>query len=72
MRHVFRTTALAATLCVAASLAVAATAGADTDWPVFGGNWQHQRHSELTQINVHNVNRLEPAWTFDTKVSGSF
>lgn len=49
-----------------------AKATPDVEWPVFGGNEQHQRHSSADQINRENVNKLEPAWELDTGVSGSF
>ncbi|MBU0784970.1 MAG: PQQ-binding-like beta-propeller repeat protein [Gammaproteobacteria bacterium] len=42
------------------------------DWPVFGGNWDHQRHAEFSQITPANVEQLGTAWEFDTGVSSSF
>lgn len=42
------------------------------DWPVFGGNWDHQRHTESSQITPTNVAQLGTAWEFDTGVSSSF
>ena len=38
----------------------------NTDWPKYGGNSGGSRYSELTQINLQNVNQLQLAWTFDT------
>ncbi len=37
---------------------------AQTDWPDIGHDNQAQRYSPLKQIDVHNVSRLAPAWTF--------
>lgn len=42
------------------------------EWPVFGGNWNHQRYTESAQINAGNVNQLAPAWEFDTGIASSF
>lgn len=58
----------------AISMSVCATALAnpDTEWPVFGGNWNHQRHSPSTQIAPDNVAQLDTAWEFDTGISSSF
>ena len=42
------------------------------EWPVFGGNWNHQRHTESAQISAGNVNQLAPAWEFDTGIASSF
>ncbi|RZS41764.1 PQQ-dependent dehydrogenase (methanol/ethanol family) [Limnobacter thiooxidans] len=42
------------------------------DWPVFGGNWDHQRHTESTQITRGNIEQLTTSWEFDTGVSSSF
>lgn len=47
-------------------------ASSDTEWPVFGGNWDHQRHTLSTQITPRNVGQLDLAWEFDTGVSSSF
>ncbi len=40
---------------------------AQTDWPEVGHDPQAQRYSPLKQIDVHNVARLAPAWTFQLK-----
>ncbi|HEX4843401.1 MAG TPA: PQQ-binding-like beta-propeller repeat protein [Limnobacter sp.] len=45
---------------------------ADHDWPVFGGNWLHQRHTSQTQITPANVSDLQEAWHFNTGVESSF
>ena len=31
------------------------------DWPVFGGNWDHQRHTASSQITPANVAQLDTA-----------
>ena len=39
---------------------------ADTEWPINGG--QHNiRYSPLTQVGKENVNRLEVAWTYNSR-----
>ncbi|MBU0542590.1 MAG: PQQ-binding-like beta-propeller repeat protein [Gammaproteobacteria bacterium] len=53
-------------------ICTATLAGSDREWPVFGGNWDHQRHSPSTQITPGNVGQLDLAWEFDTGVSSSF
>ena len=40
-------------------------------WLVFGGSYDNQRHSPLTQITPENVARLVPQWTFQTDIAGS-
>lgn len=45
---------------------------AENDWPVYGGDNLHQRHSKLTQINKSNVTGLVEAWEFDTGVNDTF
>lgn len=47
-------------------------ASSDTEWPVFGGNWDHQRHTLSKQITPDNIRQLDLAWEFDTGVSSSF
>lgn len=34
------------------------------DWLMYGGNYQSQRFSRLTQINRENVHSLKPAWIY--------
>src|SRR5215831_5239351 len=52
-------------------LAVATASTAQTrDWPVYGGSWENQHYSPLTQINKSNVKQLQVAWTYDTQESG--
>ncbi|MEK9817109.1 MAG: PQQ-binding-like beta-propeller repeat protein, partial [Limnobacter sp.] len=47
-------------------------ASSDTEWPVFGGNWDHQRHTLSKQITPDNIRQLDLAWEFDTGVLSSF
>ena len=35
------------------------------EWLTYGGTYDEQRHSRLTQINVDNVSGLGVAWTYD-------
>jgi alcohol dehydrogenase (cytochrome c) len=42
-------------------------------WPTYGGNDSAWRFSQLSQINTTNVQKLTPAWAFQTgKVDGGF
>lgn len=41
------------------------TASAGDEWLTYGGTYDEQRHSKLTQINTDNVNQLGVAWTYD-------
>lgn len=36
---------------------------AGKDWPLVGGDWGNTRYSTLVQIDVHNVQSLNGAWT---------
>ncbi|PCH65422.1 MAG: pyrrolo-quinoline quinone [Gammaproteobacteria bacterium] len=45
---------------------------ADLDWPVFGGNKLHQRHTTATQISLDNVDNLQLAWEYDTGIAATF
>ena len=47
--------------------AVRVLAGADLDWPAYGGGAAGIRYSPLKQINRANVARLHVAWTYDTR-----
>jgi quinoprotein glucose dehydrogenase len=38
----------------------------DQDYPIYGGNDGGNRYSSLTQINLKNVDKLQPVWTYDT------
>ncbi len=42
--------------------------GDPSAWPMYGGNYQQDRFSELAQIDVANVASLRPAWTFHTGI----
>src|SRR5689334_23562810 len=62
----------------AAGLALAASAlraqpspGADTDWPVYGGNLAYWRYQPLDQVNASNFNQLQVAWQFKTDNLGT-
>jgi len=46
-----------------ASSTTANAAGANADWPSFGGNDDNTRYSPLDQINASNVSKLGIAWT---------
>jgi alcohol dehydrogenase (cytochrome c) len=41
-------------------------------WLTFGGGYDNQRHSPLTQITPANVKGLVPQWTFQTGTLGNF
>jgi alcohol dehydrogenase (cytochrome c) len=57
------------TWCLLLATAVCLSA-ADTatrnDWPVYGGTPASWRYSALDQINTSNVQKLSPAWVFQT------
>jgi quinoprotein glucose dehydrogenase len=38
----------------------------DNDWPAYGGNYQAQRFSALTQVDVDNVAQLTRVWEYRT------
>ena len=52
--------------------ALAGLQAAGTEWLVYGGAYNNQRYSALTQINRENVSRLVPAWVYQTGVAESF
>lgn len=52
--------------CISFVVLSAAGAGADRDWPVYGGDKGSTRYSPLTQIDRSNVSQLKVAWTFHT------
>lgn len=58
-------------LCLCIVLPLCSFAWA-SEWSLFGLNTDHQRHSPLTQITPDNVAELEPLWSFQTGVTGSF
>ncbi len=50
--------------------AAASSAVPNTDWPVYGGQPAGDHYSPLAQINRDNVQKLQVAWTFDSKEKG--
>jgi quinoprotein glucose dehydrogenase len=56
---------LAGLVLLAASLE--AHAAEPTDWPTYGHDPGGMRYSPLSQINVSNVARLAPAWTYSMR-----
>jgi alcohol dehydrogenase (cytochrome c) len=59
----FRVASLAVLL---SSRMLAADAATRSDWPSYGGTHAALRYSALDQINTANVQRLAPAWMFQT------
>ncbi len=57
--------------CLGAAAPVAGNP-ARVDWPEYLGGKTRSLFSSLDQINKENVGRLEPAWTFDTGVTGEY
>jgi glucose dehydrogenase len=63
-------------LAILVSLSYASQANYNVDqltkdpknWATWGGNYAGTRYSELDQINVKNVKKLQLAWTFSTGV----
>jgi quinoprotein glucose dehydrogenase len=47
-----------------------ASAGANQDWPVYGGTSDGNRYSPLKLINKSNVKQLQVAWTYDSGETG--
>ncbi|MBK8197810.1 MAG: PQQ-dependent dehydrogenase, methanol/ethanol family [Acidobacteria bacterium] len=41
------------------------TASGGDEWLTYGGTYDEQRHSKLTQVNTDNVSQLGVAWTYD-------
>jgi glucose dehydrogenase len=41
-----------------------------SDWPMYGHDAGSTRFSPLTQIDIHNVQKLVPAWTYHMKKDG--
>lgn len=44
----------------------------DENWLTYGHGYSNRRHSNLRQINRHNVAKIRPAWIFQTGVLGTF
>ena len=42
-------------------------AAAQTDWPIYGHDPGGLQYSPLKQIDATNVNKLQVAWTYDTR-----
>ncbi|MBI4560432.1 MAG: hypothetical protein HY724_00170, partial [Candidatus Rokubacteria bacterium] len=40
------------------------------DWPTYGGSFNNQRFSQLTQVTPRNVRRLRIKWTFEVPDAG--
>jgi len=59
-----------AALLVAGLCPAALVAGDQGDWPSHDHDAGGQRFSPLTQITPENVSKLQPAWSYDTGVSG--
>lgn len=53
-------------------LAASCSVETEQEWPLFGGNQLHQRHSPLTQVTTDNVSQLQPAWEFHSGVKATF
>jgi glucose dehydrogenase len=45
--------------------------GQKSDWPAYGGGFNGDHYSSLTQINRANVQHLQPAWSYDTGEKGN-
>lgn len=41
-------------------------------WPTYGGDWAQTRYSALTDIRRETVQRLRPAWIYQTGILGTF
>jgi quinoprotein glucose dehydrogenase len=52
------------------STAFCGVAGAQADWPAYGGGPAMTRHSPLRQIDRSNVSKLELVWSYDTGQKG--
>lgn len=44
----------------------------DFDWPVYGGDAQHHRHSPAKQINKQNVIKLSTVWQYRSGIDSVF
>lgn len=59
-------TVLLFAIAIAVPLAAQQAGATGADWPHYGGTQYSWRYSSLDQINVNNVQRLAPAWLFQT------
>jgi quinoprotein glucose dehydrogenase len=69
-----RLRALHALVCIllfALPLAIPAAAQKSVAWPAYGGGFDGDHYSHLTQINRTNVRRLKLAWSYDTGEKGN-
>ena len=53
-------------LCAGIAAATVPAQAAELGWAHYGGDAGGQRYSLAAQINVANVRRLKPAWTYST------
>jgi glucose dehydrogenase len=63
--------ALVLNLLFALPFAIPGAAQKSADWPAYGGGFDGDHYSPLAQINRTNVERLQPAWTYDTGEKGN-
>lgn len=49
---------------------IVCVAGAQQNWPSYGGSPENNHYSPLAQINRRNVRQLAVAWIFDTQEEG--
>lgn len=63
---VFSTSAIAQTTLITDEDLLRGHRGNPETWPMYGGNYDQQRYSELDQINLTNIQDLEPAWIAHT------
>jgi len=52
--------------------ALTALQAAGSEWLTYGGAYNNQRYSSLSQITRENVSALTPAWVYQTGVAESF
>ncbi|HWH75221.1 MAG TPA: PQQ-binding-like beta-propeller repeat protein [Methylibium sp.] len=72
MKHRLPLLTAAAALLALAGCATRAPLPADPGWALHGQDLGAQRHSPLAQIHAGNVERLRPAWTYRSGISGTF
>jgi quinoprotein glucose dehydrogenase len=58
-------------LTVAATPIIPTFANTASDWRGYGRDEGHGRHSPLTEITPANVSRLQPAWTYNMRPTGT-
>ena len=52
------------------AIATTCALAAGSDWAIYGGTSDGNRHSSLTQITKANVGKLAQAWSFPMEASG--